>query len=585
MADKIDYGFISIKDVFHEKWYKIPEYQRPYVWGKQQVTELLDDIMGEAVKENKEKEYNKSAKREYFLGSLVWKITETYEGETSFLEYELLDGQQRLTTLMLITAVIRDLTTDTEQKQDCQETIFQKANVFKATPERMHIVFGIRGDVTDFVDKYVKTDSGTNQVEELTKVFKDNNADINCRHMSEVILSIRDFFKDYTQEQLQTFYVFFKLQVKVIYIAANELEDAFHLFNVMNNRGIKLRNSDILKAKNLSMITDSKERLEYAEKWENIENCFGEDFDQFLEFVRMCLVKKKASYSLLKEFEDNIYNPQEYNRTTKERKKLEPILNPGKETLDCIDKYFNAYQDVFENNSFSVETKNKLNAMCFGIEADFWKAAVLHYYIKFKTECFDEFLDMLNRKFTSDWVEELYLTKRIENVCKIIDAIDKAGTSADVLNSESLLYNKEKLLERLNSDIYRKLYCRYILVLANFLLSGNHTLINLPDMISTEHILPQTPSETSEWVKNFTEEQREECTNKLGNLMLISRRKNSVLSNYDYQKKKEKYFKDNVESLALSTKIYCNYQTWTYADYEKNHREMIDLLSKYFGIV
>jgi hypothetical protein len=295
-------------------------------------------------------------------------------------------------------------------------------------------------------------------------------------------------------------------------------------------------------------------------------------------------VKNRAYYSLLKEFEDNIYNPHEYNRTTKERKKLEPILHEGKETLDCICKYYQAYQEIFESNSFSIETKNKLNAMCFGIESDLWKAAVLHYYIKFKADNFNEFLDMLNKKFTSDWIEELYLTKRVENVCKIIDSIDKANTATDVLNSESLLYNKETLKLRLSSNIYGKLYCRYILVLANFLLSGNQAVINLPNLISIEHILPQNPSDSSEWVKNFTEEQREECTNKLGNLMLISRRKNSILSNYDYQKKKDRYFKDNVENFALSTKIYSTYKTWTYEDYKKNHSEMIDLLFRYFGI-
>ena len=75
MSEKIEHGFISVKDVFDGKWYKIPEYQRPYVWEKEQVDTLLDDIMNEAENYKGLKVIEPSVKREYFLGSLVWKIT------------------------------------------------------------------------------------------------------------------------------------------------------------------------------------------------------------------------------------------------------------------------------------------------------------------------------------------------------------------------------------------------------------------------------------------------------------------------------------------------------------------------------
>lgn len=67
MSEEIKHGFIPIKDVFLNKWYKIPEYQRPYVWGKEQVQELLEDIMNEAEKLKELKKVDPTAKREYFL--------------------------------------------------------------------------------------------------------------------------------------------------------------------------------------------------------------------------------------------------------------------------------------------------------------------------------------------------------------------------------------------------------------------------------------------------------------------------------------------------------------------------------------
>jgi len=61
-------------------------------------------------------------------------------------------------------------------------------------------------------------------------------------------------------------------------------------------------------------------------------------------------------------------------------------------------------------------------------------------------------------------------------------------------------------------------------------------------IIIIEHILPQNPPESSEWCKFFTKEQREEFTNKIGNLVLLGRRKNLSARNFDFSTKKNKYF-------------------------------------------
>lgn len=575
MAESIQYGFISVKELFTNKWYKVPEYQRPYVWGKEQVTELLDDIMQEA---------NFSNDREYFLGSLVWKTSKNNDGVSEFSEYELLDGQQRVITMLLITAVIRDLTNNKSRKNNCETTIFQQANPDDRIPERPRIVFGIRGAAEKFMHDFVMTNNGTDKICELTKIMQNPKSDINCAHMAEAILSIKDFFQENTQDKISVFFPFFRTQVKVIYVASTELDDVFRLFNVMNSRGVKLRNSDILKAKNLSKIADEGERLAYAQQWETMENYFGEDFDQFLEFVRLCLVKKKASSSLLKEFEENIYHPSEYDRAKKVRNDLPPVLREGKDTFECLESYFNAYQKIFEDSQFTIPAKNMIAAMNTGIETDFWKAACLHYYIKFQEKDFEKFIDALNRKVTSDWMVGLYRTKRIENICELIKSIDGSADTEGVLRSDSLRYDKEKVLEQLKSDIYGRSYCRYILLLTNVLLNGDKISISLPKTISVEHILPQNPKADSRWVKSFTAEQREKCTNKMGNLVLISRSKNSSLSNYDYEIKKERYFKNNVECFALSIKIYGTYTDWSYSDYEKNTEDILSLLKTYFRL-
>jgi len=106
-------------------------------------------------------------------------------------------------------------------------------------------------------------------------------------------------------------------------VSTEDLEDAFRLFTILNNRGIPLRNSDILKSMNLGALTTQAEKVRYAKMWEEAEGELGDDFDRFLNHVRTVLVKDKARLSLLQEFEDKIYEPKERDKATGQKK---PVL-------------------------------------------------------------------------------------------------------------------------------------------------------------------------------------------------------------------------------------------------------------------
>ena len=83
---------------------------------------------------------------------------------------------------------------------------------------------------------------------------------------------------------------------------------------------------------------------------------------------------------------------------------------------------------------------------------------------------------------------------------------------------------------------------------------------------------------------DFTDIQREEWTNRIGNLVLISRRKNSSQGNKEYADKKNKYFKSNIELFSNSVRIYNQFATWTFADIQKNQNEVITKIKNGFGI-
>ena len=577
MAQQIESNKLLVKDVF-TKWFRIPEYQRPYVWEKDQVTELLEDVM---------QARNSNQDSQYFLGSMVLKRNSREAGTTRYEEYDLLDGQQRLTTLFLITAVVRDLTpkANLSRLKACHETIHQMENPDDNVPERLRIVFDIREQVKAFINEFVKEEGGTAKEAELRLRITNSEEDISIRNMSKAILVIREYFET---NSIDHFFPYLRSNVLMIYVSADELEDAFRLFTVMNSRGIKLRNSDILKADNLGQIKDNTKRLEWAKKWEDAESYFTEDFDAFLSHLRTILVKQKAAVSLLKEFEDNIYKPTSYDRTNKTKTKLPALLNKGEDTFKYVEKYKKHYEQLFDNDNYdltgSFELYNCLQLMKKGFEADFWVAPLLRFYDKFKTDKLINFAKALDNKFANDWLVGFTPTKRIENVNSIIQSIDDAKTSNDVLQNSCLSLNNKDLIEALEGNIYGKRAARYVLLKLDLLFHGHTTKFEMPETISIEHILPQNPYDKSQWSADFLATDRDNWTNKLGNLVLISRRKNSSQGNKDYTEKKSKYFKNNVELFSNSVRIYNQYPTWKLVDLSKNHNEVLEKIKGGFGL-
>lgn len=577
MTKDIESGKVVLKEVF-DKWYRIPEYQRPYVWDVDQVTELLEDI-AQACAANPD--------AQYFLGSMVLRKNYKRDGNISYEEYELLDGQQRVTTLFLIMTVIRDLTSESNSSRlkICVESIYKMANPDDDEPERMRIIFDIRDRVKKFVSDFIKETNGTKRIQELAELSEDKNEDISVRNMSKAIITISDYFNK-NSNIIDSFFKFLRTKVLMIYVATEELQDAFHLFTVMNNRGVKLRNSDILKAENLKEISSQSERTDYAKKWENIEQYFGEDFDIFLSHLRTILVKQKAGYNLLKEFNDNIYSPREFDRATKTYQSKEPLLRRGKNTFDFIENYFDYYNELFEKDHYNInqsyELKNYLTLMRKGFEADYWIAALLHFYSKFKTNNLIEFVRKLDKKFSADWIVGVSPTARIENVNAIIQQIDSSSHVDDVIKSPTLNINFVDFQKFIQVGLYGRRYARYLLLKLDLLYHGNSTKFDPPDKISIEHILPQNPRENSQWLVDFLDNDRKEWTDKIGNLTLISRQKNAAQSNLDYDQKKVKYFKGNVELFSNSVRIYNQYSTWGMADLIDNHNKVAEKLKHYY---
>lgn len=575
MATEIKCEKKVIREIFN-MWYCIPDYQRAYVWDTDQVRDLLDDTIS-AYRENKE--------AQYFLGSMVLKINEKSENNVSYTEYELLDGQQRITTVFLILACMRDMLTDYPQYQNSLAGfVYQAEDAILQQPERMRIIFNIRSDVRDFVNEHIKPLHGTCDDALLKEKMQAKDVNISIRNMANAMLVAHEFLEE-NKSDIIGYLSYFLNKVLMIYVATEELQDAFQLFTVLNNRGVKLSSSDILKAENLKELS-AADRTSWATRWEEMETYFGEDFDKFLSHIRTILVKKKQTTTLLKEFDEFVYSNQEYDRTQKKYVPRTPILRRGRDTFELLYSYYHTYQEVFDTDHSVVtgdyEITNYLKLMETGFGADYWIAPVLDYYRKYRRRGFVAFLKALDRKLSADWITAATPTVRMENVNAILREIEASQDSAALLQSKTFTINKSDFERVINGDIYGRLFAKYLLLKLDLIYRGSSTPMIPQAIASIEHILPRNPSADSQWVKDFPAAEREEWTNKLGNLVLISRRKNTAQGNRDYVEKKEKYFEKNIEMFPNSIRIYQNYPEWKLSDLKKNHSDVVtELLNVY----
>ena len=563
MSSEIKAAKKEIKSIFSDFWFLVPGYQRSYVWETDNIQDLLDDLWFA---------YENKPENEYFLGSLVLKQT----NKEDFNEYEVLDGQQRLTTFFLLMAVLRDISEDERLKGVCQNRIYQEANPYEGTPERLRIVYQIRDNVEDFIKEYVLEKGGTLNPKIEENIKSDNTS---ISHMANAINEMKSFFSSKETKQIEGFGVFLALKLIFIYVSTESIEDAFRMFTILNNRGIPLTSADILKSTNIGAIPTVKEQEKYAKKWEEIEGNLGKDFDRFLSFIRTVLVKDKARLNLLDEFEKNIYE-KEWEEKGGTKKGL---LERGKKTIDFIERYYDIYdKTILEPKLSSNEYNNLITIMNIGLPSSDWIPSVLLFTDKFGENRLPDFLRKLELKFTSDWLSQYTSTERIKNMNEILKEIEKEGQTVDNLlnNKELFEISKENFENALNrKDFYKKKYAKYILLKYDFLKSSNTALISNYRNISIEHILPQNPDENSQWQRDFTENEIEDLKHNLGNLILINGKKNTSLGNLDFILKKERYLKKRID-IFPSGKVFLQETEWEPQSIKDRQKEMINTLLK-----
>lgn len=519
-------------------FFTVPDYQRPFAWEESNFQDLIDDL---------EEARNG---QQYFLGTLV---LHKRGGKNN---YDIVDGQQRVTSLLILLACLRDMITDPKFKKGLQEKIVQEENKVDGIPELPRVTSKDRAIFRELVLEQ----NGTS-----TKKKQEDLAEPETRYLQAITIFKKALAK-YNQTELEKFVQFINQHCNIIYIATTTFDDAFKLFTIVNDRGRQLRRIDVLKAQNISPDTIPLQltRDHVAKVWETLENEIGEaEFESILYSMRMIIIKEKPQEDLLTEFDNKIFK--------------KGLLQRGEKFVDEVKTYGDLYRGIFidkdyvpSTNKDHVKFKAMIHIMDREFEASEWRACLMFFAKKFAGASFYDFMLALEKIYLEQWVGGVRKDERFGTYSKILKAIDTSTDPNDVI--KDMTYDAALIKKAAeDSNFYNTRYAKYFLLRLE-IINSEHDVYKEIYAKSIEHVFPQNPNSASNWVKDVDFAEHRSVVNSIGNLVLLSKSKNSSASNHDFSVKKERYLKDRMSDYPRSLKVVTEPE-WTIAKIKANTKD------------
>ncbi|UOR50557.1 DUF262 domain-containing protein [Helicobacter pylori] len=561
----------KLKDILateFDAYYQIPIYQRPYQWTEKNCEKLLDDLFFN---------YEDDRESDYFCGSLVL-ITIGIDSETNAKTYDIVDGQQRLSTFILLAKVLVTLyDKDLNENYKISRGFLEKSLGDTDGEKRKRLIFDTIGLNAEKDFQYALTS------------FNDAPVNNNKNNYLKNAIYLKNYLRKKEIEDINDFIEWLYFKVIFIRTTCSNTSMALRIFTVLNARGLPLHATDIFKGELLKKLTEEKEQEELATRWENLrqkclDNGFAMEtlFSQHLTYLHPKTSKEKMKIRLNTQFDELQKSPLEY--------------------LDVVEDFYNAYCEVLEMQDryahlLSYKDDDYLCVILC--------TSLLHRYSESEIEALKE---LLVKFYYQHWVAGQAKSTREQTCCNIINALKEKKNIDDIisiarknLGEYSVTQHfKEKLRDSL---VYKKQptknpWIKPILILVEYFMSDDPK----PKRIQTndlhvERILPQKPNPSSQWAKDFSEEERERYTHSLANLTLLGGKKNtkalkealSQASNQDFKEKKEIYMGktivlDNKKTFRVMTcydmtkNDVCHYTEWTPKSLEKREKELIEII-------
>jgi len=564
--DRFKAESLTITELFQSATYEIPAFQRDYAWTKEECEELWGDI----------KNLVDGQVKAHFIGPMVV----IRHGDKNQKNYLVIDGQQRLTTLQMIIALLRDhwvqlnpgkRVTDAGPKpyeETCQSLLVSGPPSYTKT-------FLPNWHIRETFFNYVQRELSDDKRKSASKLSEIPSKDY---EYAEELFKAYFFFREkitmLTKDETENLERLLLNDVLILRIDAMEIENAFILFDTLNNRGLDLTQGDLVKNLIFQSMAEpattnlSPAMVKILGDWDDIaEKVSYKKLDSFLRYFLILKLKKKIQKeSINKEIE------REYGTKVK-------INN----FIHEVSEYSDLFALIERNDSFQGPHKIPLNALFDDLndlnqatQAVFLLAA-LKRFSNWETKDHFEKLAKSCRAaeiLSFRWLITGKNAQDLENIWR--DAAikllqDKKGDQESLDDALSFLKlqlpgDQEFKTELAGRSLKSSKFVRYILrKIENSRLDNQVWVLAGPDKLDVEHIAPKTPDDSHDWKKAMEgESSYRNIIYRIGNQTLLTRSLNRSAKNKEFKDKKVQYQR-NTGHLTDLTKELLKSPSWSQA--------------------
>lgn len=518
------------------KRFIVPDYQRPYKWNEEKCETLWEDITNFFEADN-------NVDDEYFLGTIV--TCKSYDKEDC-KEFEIIDGQQRITSfLLLLRAFYTKLEKMTTNGDDADKINGLKNQIAPCIWD----VDPVTQKVSDITRIHVESKVATDDDKEnFHTILRDGQVsdrkDLYSSNYKFFFSKCEEYAKDYPMKWYSLCVTILQKCI-ILPIESKNSETALMIFSTLNDRGLPLSDSDIFKAQIYKNKND-EQRKTFIVDWKELSTTVKKAKTELDDIFRYYshVIRAKSN---IKDKEIGLRNFYKLNNY--EKLKDEGLINDITGVANFW-LYVNSDKNYDMNFTFSLESKKFLHVLSH-YPNEFWKYLTTVFYLKNKdNNNFDAIFCVFLKNLTA-----FLLVKFIEKptVNAIKDDIYNKCIQVYIKGTEKFTYKfyEDNIITLIKANPTSRV-SRTLILLHAYLHKDKNT--SMPDQNSIipfnfdiEHILPQKWQNTN--YLGWEESDAKEYIEKFGNKVAIEKRLNIQAGNGYFGKKKLKYAESNVMSV------------------------------------
>ncbi|MDG4898162.1 DUF262 domain-containing protein [Mesorhizobium sp. WSM4976] len=590
----------SIQQAFQECFYIIPDYQREYVWTDKEVNQLLDDI---------NEQIDGGHEREYFIGTVLVSPTEQKT------HYEVIDGQQRLTTFFLLLCAMKQMFRGETQHQIINGLI-STSYVDKSGETRTNLKLEPRYEnAGEVIAKLVELDANPQAVRagiQAAGITSFGSLENLIDAYSAIYRYLEDNYED--KSKLKKYWGYLANNVVFIQIST-DVSSALKIFETINERGVGLNPMDLLKNLLFTQVPQAQ-FTQLKNEWKKITGPLEKEKEKPLRFLRYFLM---ANYVIENDRSDAVVREDEIYDwfVNKDNAALCDYRNKPfefvRKIIRNVESYISFGKGLGNDGKLNIpmDSLKRLTGGAFSLHYVLLLAAAplpkalfdhfvaqlegfLFYYIFTKTPTKD-----LERNF-SLWADELRKLAAMTDPVEQRTALNTFVADHFQSNMEAKAQELSDALKRLTLHTMQQYRTRYLLARLTQHVEMAFNGVKTPGSLGSftgleiEHILPNTPTDALrvQWAAENSNALYDDYKNRLGNLTLLEKPINIVAGNDFYSGKTAGYRKSGnylTRSLTELTEVGQNssvtrinrmlnsYPAWNAKSIDDRHGKLIEL--------